>query len=244
MHSIVYFSPTGNALHLAELLAHHLEMDEKKILPLEFIVPNQLTTNEHLILLYPIHGFNAPRIVKHFVKSLPPKLYNDVSLIGVGCTTSWLNDAASSDLRKLFSAKGYPIILDTILAMPLTFIMAFPDGVSRKLIAESEMKIKDISTALIPGTKAIVKVEFKSQLLNFIGKAEQFAARLFVLYYCFRACNKSCTNILKSNLLRDYSALNFTPEQNAILVASVGIIALNLILNVIRMANLNLDLTV
>ena len=181
MHTIVYFSPTGNALYLAELLAHHLGMDENKILPLEFIVPNQLTTNEHLILLYPIHGFNAPRIVKHFVKSLPPKLYNDVSLIGVGCTTSWLNDAASSDLRKLFSAKGYPIILDKILAMPLTFIMAFPDGISRKLIAESEMKIKDISTALIPGTKAIVKVEFKSQLLTFIGKLEQFASRLFGL---------------------------------------------------------------
>ena len=181
MFTIIYFSPTGNALHLAKLLAQHLCINEDKILPLEFIEPDKLTINKHLILLYPIHGFNAPRIVKRFVKCLPPGLYDDVSLIGVGCTTNWLNDAASSDLRVLLVGKGYPIIIDNILAMPLTFIVEFPDAVARKLIAESEIKIKDISTALIKGSKTIVQPRYKSQLLKFIGKIEQFASRLFGL---------------------------------------------------------------
>jgi len=66
-------------------------------------------------------------------------------MIGVGCTTHWVNQAVSSDLRRLFTKKGYPISLDEILAMPLTFIMAFPDELAYKLIAESEKKIKDIS---------------------------------------------------------------------------------------------------
>lgn len=181
MYTIIYFSPTGNVLHLANMLANRLGIHKDKILPLEFIDPNQLTNNNHLILVYPIHAFNAPRTVKRFVKCLPPGLYSDVSLIGVGCTTSWVNKAVSSDLRKLFTRKEYPVILDEILAMPLTFILDFPEEVARRLIVESEKKINDISSSLIDGEKTIIKVELKSQILNFIGKVEQFASRLFGL---------------------------------------------------------------
>ena len=192
MYTIVYFSPTGNVLHLATKLANRLGIHKDKILPLEFTEPEQLTNNSHLILLYPIHAFNAPRTVKRFVRYLPSGLYNDVSIIGVGCTTNWVDKAASADLRKLLSEKGYPIILDELLAMPLTFIMKFPDEVARKLIAESEEKIDDICIALIDGRKTIIKPEFKSQLLHFIGKVEQLASRLFGLeLHADKNCN-SC----------------------------------------------------
>ena len=137
MYTLIYFSPTGNVLHLAKMLANHLDSCNVKILPLESIEADQLINNKHLVLLYPIHGFNAPRNVKRFVKCLPPGLYNTVSMIGVGCTTNWVNKAVSSDLRKLLNKKGYPIVLDEILAMPLTFIMSFPDELAYKLIAES-----------------------------------------------------------------------------------------------------------
>lgn len=181
MYSIVYFSPTGNVLHLAEKLAGYLGSDKTEILPLEFIESTQLKKNKHLILLYPVHGFNAPRTVKRFVKDLPPRLYDIVSLIGVGCTTSWLNDAVSSDLRKILTKKNYSIIVDEILAMPLTFIMSFPDKVSYKLITESEEKIKDISLSIVESEKSINKVKVKSHIVNLIGKAEHSAARLFGL---------------------------------------------------------------
>ncbi len=181
MYKIVYFSPTGNVLHLAKMLADILGIHRDKLLPLEFVEPDQLTNDIHLIVLYPVHAFNAPRTVKRFVKDLPPRLYNYVSMIGVGCTTSWVNKAVSSDLRKQFSKKGYPIILDDIIAMPLTFIMEFPFEVARKLIAESEKKIKAISKSLVDGATFKVKADFKSKLLSFIGKVEQFASRLFGL---------------------------------------------------------------
>ena len=207
MHTIIYFSPTGNVLHLVKLLAQHLGIHDEKILPLEFIKPNQLTADKHLILIYPIHGFNAPRIVKRFVKCLPQRLYDDVSLIGVGCTTNWLNNAASSDLRKMFGVKGYPIIVDRILAMPLTFVMAFPDTVARKIIAESEIGIKDISAALLRGSKTIVNPRYKSQLLNFVGKVEQFASRMFGLELhansdCI-SCGTCWSNCPASNIKSD-----------------------------------------
>ncbi|MFC2068789.1 EFR1 family ferrodoxin [Chloroflexota bacterium] len=188
----MYFSPTGNGLHLANLLADGLGIDKGKLLALEFTEPNQLTEDEHLILLYPVHAFNPPRIVKRFIKRLPPKLYGDVSLIGVGCTTSWLDKAASSDLRNLLRKKGYSIILDDILAMPLTFITDFPNQLARKLIAESENQIQDVSLAIIKGEKTESKVELKSHLISFIGKAEQLASRLFGLELHARNNCNSC----------------------------------------------------
>ena len=192
MYTLIYCSPTGNVLHLAKMLANHLDSFNVKILALESIEADRLMNNEHLVLLYPIHGFNAPRNVKRFVKCLPPNLYNNVSMFAVGCTTHWVNQAVSCDLRKLFTRKGYPIILDEILAMPLTFIMSFPDELAYKLIAESEKKIKDISISLVEGKKSILRVKGKSRLLNFFGKAESFASRLFGLeLYAGKNCN-SC----------------------------------------------------
>jgi ferredoxin len=181
MYTLIYFSPTGNALHLAKMLANRLHPENVEILALESIEADKLANNKHLVLLYPVHGFNAPRNVKRFVKHLPPGLYNTVSLIGVGCTTGWVNHAVSTDLRKLFSKKGYPIILDEILAMPLTFVMSFPDELAHKLIAESEKKIEDIGESLPEGQKTTVRVAGKSRLLTFLGKAEPFASRLFGL---------------------------------------------------------------
>ncbi len=198
MYTLIYFSPTGNVLHLTEMLAGHLDSYNVEILALEFIKADQLTNDKHLVLLYSIHGFNAPRTVKRFVKHLPPGLYDAASLIGVGCTTAWINQAVSSDLRKLFNKKGYPIILDEILAMPLTFIMSFPDELARKLIAESESKIKDISISLVEEKKTIVRVKARSRLLNLFGKAESFAARFFGLELCAgKSCN-SCGTCWKN----------------------------------------------
>ena len=142
MYTIIYFSPTGNVGHLANKLSDHLKPAKVDIRALEFTDVDELEKSKHLVLIHPVHGFNAPRTVKRFVKNLPPDLYDLVSIIGVGCNTGWVNSAVSSDLRKQFSKKGYSIALDEILAMPLTFIMNFPDELNLKLIAESEKKIE------------------------------------------------------------------------------------------------------
>jgi len=181
LYTLVYFSPTGNVLHLARMLAGQLDSYGVRILALESVAADQMADDKHLVLLYPIHGFNAPRNVKRFAKCLPPALYETVSLVGVGCTTGWVNQAASSDLRKLLGNKGYPIIVDEILAMPLTIVTSFPDELVYELIAESEKQVVAIGKALAEGTETIREVEGKSRLLNFFGKAEQFASRLFGL---------------------------------------------------------------
>ncbi len=191
MYTIIYFSPTGNAFHLAKLLAAELQSPAENILPLEFTDPLHLESNKHLVLLYPVHGFNAPRTVKRFVRALPPGLYEYISLIGVGCNTTWVNGAVSSDLRKSLKKKDYTIVVDEILAMPLTFIMNFPDELNLKLIAESEKKIADLGRRIIEKRPTIQEVKIKSKILNSLGKIESPAAKLFGLEL---HANKNCTS--------------------------------------------------
>ena len=191
MFKIIYFSPTGNVLHLAKQLSNHLVAHDVNIRPLEFIQAEDLEKDKHLILLYPVHGFNAPRTVKRFVKYLPPNLYELISLIGVGCSNNWMNDAVSSDLRKPLEKKSYRIIVDDILAMPLTFIMNFPDEMNLQLIEESQNRIAEISKSLIETKSSTKEVQIKSHVLNFMGKAEQYAARLFGLEL---HANKDCNS--------------------------------------------------
>jgi ferredoxin len=119
--------------------------------------------------------------VKRFAKHLPPGLFEAVSLVGVGCTTGWVNQAASTELRQILGSKGYPIVVDEILAMPLTIVTSFPDDVVHELIAESERRIAAIGRALAKGAETTRSVEAKSRLLSFAGRAEQFASRLFGL---------------------------------------------------------------
>lgn len=213
MYTIIYFSPTGNVLHLANLLSDHLGETNTKLLPLEFTKIDQLTNNKHLILLYPVHGFNAPRTVKRFVRDLPDKLYDDVSMIGVGSTTGWINRSVSSDLRKAFINKGYSIMLDSILAMPLTIVMDLPFETASKLIAESEKKIKEMSKDIVEGRKSIVEADYKAQLINFVGKAEQIAGRLFGLELHANSNCNSCgicwKNCPENNIKRKNSRPQF-----------------------------------
>jgi ferredoxin/flavodoxin len=190
--TLIYFSPTGNVAHLARVLASHLDSYGVETLPLESMEADQLADNRQLVLLYPIHGFNAPRNVKRFVKCLPPGLYSTVSMVGVGCTTSWVNGAVSSDLRKLLSNSGYTILLDEVLAMPLTFVVSFPDEMARQLVAESERKIKDIGMSLAEEEETTFRASGRSRLLSFLGKAESFASRFFGLeLHAGQNCN-SC----------------------------------------------------
>lgn len=193
MYTIIYLSPTGNTLYLVKKLQNQLNIPDNKVLPLEFTDYNQLEKDENLILMFSIHGFNAPRTVKRFIKSLPEKMYNNVNIIAVGCNTSWINDGVSLTLKKILVKKGYNIVVDEILAMPLTLVMKFPKEVGTKSINESVEKIKDIATRIKEGTSSNKQVKFKSKAINAVGKIEDIASRFFGLeLHATKECN-SCT---------------------------------------------------
>ncbi len=189
MYTIVQFSPTGNAAHVADLLAKELQV--KKTYALEHTDSALLENSKHLIIVYAIHAFSAPKTVKRFVKNLSKDKFEHISLIGVGCNTSWVNDAASKDIRKQLLSKSYEISLDIIVAMPLTLVTSFPLELIEEQLNEINNSINqianDIKSASI--TERIIKT--KSKVIHSLGYLEPFAARFFGLeLHAKKTCNK------------------------------------------------------
>ena len=180
-YKLIYFSPTGNVRYLATALAGHLDSQEVTLAPLETTDPEQLVGGGHLVLLYPIHGFNPPRNVEYFVEHLPEALFDTVSLIAVGCADHWVDSAVSRRLRRTLARRGYAIGVDEILAMPLTFIMAFPDDVATALVIESERRIGNVASLLTSASASAPRYPWKSILVSLLGRLESPASRLFGL---------------------------------------------------------------
>jgi ferredoxin len=141
--------------------------------------------------MYSIHGFNAPKKVEEFVKGIPKKHFENISIIAVGCNKIWVNDAASLVIRKILSENGYSIMIDRVLAMPLTFIMKFSDQASNKIIEESEKEITSIASNLIDNIGNDKTILAKSKIISFVGRAEKLAAKMYGLELY---ANKNCVS--------------------------------------------------
>lgn len=189
MYTIIYLSPTGNTLYLVKKLQEQLNISNDKLFPLEFTDPKQLKKDEDLILMFSIHGFNPPRTVKRFIKSLPKELFNNVHIIAVGCNTSWVNDSVSQRIRKSLIKKGYNVVVNETLAMPLTLVMKFPKDLGRKLIDESTERISKIAIEIKETNTSNCHIKLKSKIISAIGKIEDPASRLFGLEL---HANKKC----------------------------------------------------
>ncbi len=181
MITILYFSPTGNVRLLAEKLSSQFDSGSVKLLPLEFTNPEDLKESGHIVIMFSIHAFNPPQTVKRFIKNMPEGLCEQVTLISVGCADSWINRAATSGLRKTLLKKEYSILVDELLAMPLTIVMSFPEELKRKLLVTAEKKIQHIGESIVSSSTLEQTIPIKSKILSFIGKAEGPAARLFGL---------------------------------------------------------------
>lgn len=189
MYTIIQFSPSGNAAHVADLLKEQLGT-EKAILALEHTNPSTLVKDNHLIIVHAIHAFNAPRTVKRFLRQLPSGLYDQVSLIAVGCAESWVNEAVFKDSYKTLNTKGYKVTVTEIIPMPLTFIMAFPEELIQTQLSEVGGKVEKIAKAIQAEQRSIRSIPIKSHVVNFVGRAESGAAKMFGLEL---HADKSCT---------------------------------------------------
>ena len=189
MFTIVQFSPTGNTAFIAKRLSEHLNTSH--IFALEHTDPNTLENSEHLVILFAIHAFNAPQIVLRFVRALPKDKFKKVSLIAIGCSELWVNSGASLAIRKILKEKQYPIIVDEVIAMPLTFIMSFPEGLIKSQLEKATSVTQILASRIINEVVSPKKVPLKSHFISKIGKIEPVAARFFGLeLHAKKSCNQ------------------------------------------------------
>ena len=183
MNKVVYLSPTGNTKLLATKLATLLDTNP---VPLTEYKHEPV---EHLVLMYPVHGFNPPRTFKRFINNLPSASMK-VSLIAVGVTTSWINHSVSSTIKRKLRKKGYLIIVDTVIPMPLTIVMDMKPEDKQNMVDNGYQTIEEVATKINNNIVTHLQPKIHSRIIKQVGKAEDFASRLFGLEL---HANKNCT---------------------------------------------------
>lgn len=206
MYTLLYYSATGNTKLLTDKLASHLSIGKEKVHPLDRTPYSTLKKNKHLVLLYPVHGFNPPRTVKRYIKNLPTGLYDEVSLIAVGCNDLWLNNAVSVDLRKHFKRSGVSIKMDVIIPMPITIVFGMKEEMKKDIIEKALISIEKVSSGILNNEESYRKVQLASKLVHQMGKLEDVAARFFGLeLHAKKGCDSCgiCWNMCPEENIRE-----------------------------------------
>jgi len=206
MYTLLYYSATGNTKHLAKELASQLSIEKDKIFELDQTPYEKLKGNDHLVLMYPIHGFNPPRTVKRYIKNLPKGLYKEVSLVAVGCNDLWLNNAVSVNLRKHFIKAGLIIKVDAIIPMPITIVMGMKEEMKAEIIEKAMESIQSIAKDILENQTKYRKVQLASRAVHQMGKLEDVAARLFGLeLHAKKGCDSCgiCWNRCPENNIKE-----------------------------------------
>ena len=206
MYTLLYYSATGNTKYLAKEITAQLSIDKSDVFELDRTPYSELKENDHLVLMYPIHGFNPPRTVKRYIKNMPKGLFKQVSLIAVGCNDLWLNNAVSVELRKSFTKAGVEVKVDEIIPMPLTLVMGMKDEMKKDIVEKAMGLIESISTDILEGNTKYRKVNLASKVIHQVGKTEDFAARFFGLeLHAKKGCDSCgiCWNRCPENNIKE-----------------------------------------
>ena len=180
MHTIFYFSGTGNTWLMADHINAKLNEQgiESKCYSIETLTEEEsnklINDSEHLIIGYPIYGSEAPEPMKRFIENMP-KLESEKT-ISVFCTQAFFSGDGGSYLEDTFKAKNYLLRqtrefnLSNNFYVP-TFVRAFKVGGQNKINKRKEKAFKHSDEFI----EAIIKEE---QLIKTIGFFSGKFARL------------------------------------------------------------------
>lgn len=189
---IVFFSGTGSTAKVANVFQKILEEQGKNVIIHELNNRNAVMSDEKdmLIILYPVHAFNAPEAVYEYIENIDkvekiPALV--ISISGGGEITP--NTACRLHCIKRLEKKGFYVIYEKMIVMPSNWIVPTIDGLAIRLLEVLPDKIEKIINDLSNGDIRRTKGNFINRLLSNIGEFEKYGAR-----YCGKRikANENC----------------------------------------------------
>ena len=199
---IAYYSGTGGTELAARSLQSHMEAEgcicivEK----IKYGMKIDQSNYDLLILLFPVHAFNAPEAVYHWIDDLDivnhaPAVVISVSGAGDICPNTACRVSSIKRLKK----KGYNIIYDRMIVMPSNFVAAAPNPLPYLLVQALPSVVAQISCDLLSGVCKKGKPLWIDRIFSVMGEAEKagghfWGKRIKVLEQCTECgwCAKNC----------------------------------------------------
>jgi len=191
---IFYFSGTGNTEILAEeylsvlsACACAVKLTKIESFTLAGNSP-QISSNAIIGIGYPIHAFNAPKIVFDFIKLLPAGGGRTVFLFK--CPGDpFVNGGSTAPIRDALTKKGYRVQLEELLVMPANIATAYPPAYAQELYKIARDKIAMSCADLLAGKERLQQNSLLEELFTSFSIGEQKNAyRLGKYFYTKESC--------------------------------------------------------
>ena len=164
---------------------------------------NNLAEYDTLGIAYPVHSFNAPKIVIDFAKQLPKSNGTDTFIIHTGGEDHIVNYASSDLLIKILRKRGYRVFHNKLIEMPSNFIVKYKDERVKNILNKANEDIPFIANDIMELKPHSTRKNLGSKIMTFIGRAEWFGAHTTGKFYY---ANNNCT--------RCGRCINICPNKN------------------------------
>ena len=208
---IAYYSGTGGTELAAKRFQSHYEAEDC-LCTIEKITDGmRINQSDHdlLLLLFPVHAFNAPEPVYRWIDSLNTINHIFAAVISVsGAGEVCPNTACRVSSIKRLTKKGYRVIYDKMIVMPSNFVAQTPSSLSYLLMQALPVAVEQISCDLLSGVCKKGKPLWIDRIFSSLGKLETLGGhywgkRIKVLKHCTNCgwCAGHCPagNITMSN---------------------------------------------
>jgi flavodoxin/NAD-dependent dihydropyrimidine dehydrogenase PreA subunit len=178
---LAYFSGTGGTAKAARFLEENLKKSgcEVNLVPLE-TAGDGIGSIDMLVLLFPVHAFDAPIPVYHWLKTLPQGNKISAAVISVAAGGDHCINAASRlGSIKILTRKGYDVFYERMLVMPMNIILSCEPSFNRRILELLPQKTESIAADLLSRKNKRILPPLKSRILTLIGKTEKPWAKCF-----------------------------------------------------------------
>ncbi len=215
--ALFYFTGTGNTASIIDLFKKEFESHGYKVnsfaIDRNFIKTFDFSIAHYdlLGLGYPVHAFNAPKIVFDFINLLPNG--KNIRTFTFKCPGDPLSQAGSTHLvRNALTKKSYNVFHESLIVGPSNVVIRFDDRLTRQLYIAAQRKIKvrveEIinNTARLQRNTWLLKVFTKLFSIGETWGAPQFGKQIKIsatcnkCLKCTRICPEQNISIFKGTL--------------------------------------------
>ena len=162
---------------------------------------------------YPVHSFNAPKIVIDFAGQLPASNGTDTFIIHTAGEDNKINYASSNLLIRKLKRKGYKVFYNRLIEMPSNFIVKYEDAKVRGIIDQANKVLPGIAREIIELKPYSMEAGPGAKIISFLGRAEWpgagFMGKCFYAKCGCTRCGKCADDCPNKNILMTGKGIRF-----------------------------------
>lgn len=189
---IAYYSGTGGTELAAKSFQSHLEAEGCvcTIEKITSVMSIEQSDHDLLLLLFPVHAFNAPAAVYKWIDGLATVNHVSAAVISIsGAGDVCPNTACRVNSIKRLTKNGYCVIYERMIVMPSNWVAPSPEPLPYLLIQALPKAVAQITSDLLSGVCKKGKPLWIDRVFSVMGKLETLGGhywgkRIKVLEHC------------------------------------------------------------